>query len=60
MNLFIPLCLCLVATMASAQNPTIAATTTGGLADVTKTTTGTTGAVVQYPTKTCTTYFADT
>lgn len=49
MKLFILLCLCLVATMASAQNATIAATTTGGLADVTKTTTGTTGAVVHYP-----------
>jgi hypothetical protein len=47
MKLFILLCLCLVATMASAQNATIAATTTSGLAGVTKTTTGTTGAVVQ-------------
>ena len=58
MKLFILLCLCLVATMASAQNATIAATT--GLADVTKTVTGTTGAVVEYTNKYCSTSVATT
>jgi ABC-type Zn uptake system ZnuABC Zn-binding protein ZnuA len=56
MKLFILLCLCLVATMASAQNATIAATTTtGGLADVAKTVTGVTGAVVRLFRCLCTT-----